>query len=196
MPRKDAARKRVLRAERRRAHEAALAEALELSDENIAPAAQRETRLVRYGNTFRVGSPIIRLYRSGARRRETGRESPITAKHLQTADRLQRAWEICQTVTAGVGSYGEGTGGAGQSGVIAQAVISAVHQQCEARDEVAHVCAELGPLWPVVETVVLKHRTVKDWCIRSGFDQMVGVGYLRAGLDVLAAVYRKKDQAL
>lgn len=197
MPPKPADSRRVARrrgkAEIARVARADAALKLEAADEAIAPRAQRATRLVRDGNTFRVASPLVRLYKSGTKRTAAGDEPTINAGHVWAAERLHRAWDESQTISFGVSSYGEAVRGTPQSGVLSQTTINAVNRQHVAASEVNMIRRTLGPLWGIVEAVALKGQDIKTWNETARMDSMAASGYLRAGLDMLIGFYRVSD---
>ena len=188
-----AAKTKAKRLDRERRNKLARAEAARIQeerDEAIAPAAQRAKRLARDGNTFRVASAIVTLWKQGQRREKNGGEPTINGQHVKAADRLQRSWEISRTVTFGVSNY-TGAGGHGESGALSMAALASVRRQHEALAEVNGVIARLGPLWPVVEDVALKGVSVADWSEKRAMEQRAAYGYLRAGLDLLVNCYAR-----
>ena len=187
--------RRLSKRERDRAARDEAARRQEATDELIAPKAQRDRRLVRDGVSFRAASPLVRLYKSGERRSSDGDEPTINGDHVRCAERLHRAWSEAQTITVGVGSYGESVRGTPQSGVMAAGVMAAVNHQLAASFEVAKVRRALGPLWGIVEAVALLGMDVKTWNLARDrrMDAMAASGYLRAGLDVVVEFYRAED---
>lgn len=183
--------KRLGREALRKAAKKAANERQEVIDEALAPKAQRDKRLVRDGNTFRVASAIVVLWKQGQRRERTGLMPTITEQHVKASDRLARAWETSQTVTFGVSGYGQTVGG-GDVGVMSMAALNSVARQHEARAEVEGAALRLGVLWPVVEDVALKGLSVVAWADKVAIEKGAAYGYLRAGLDMLVAYYQKE----
>ncbi len=188
-------RKRLAKAKQARLAREESARIQEANDEKLAPRAQRERRLVRDGNTFRAAAPLVRLYKSGQKRTESGDEPTIGKEHVRAAERLHRAWDECQTISVGVGSYGESVRGPVQSGVMSAAVRDAVNHQIAAGIEVNKIRGALGPLWGIVEAIALRGMDVKTWnqSQTRQMDAMAASGYLRAGLDMVVAFYRMMD---
>lgn len=190
------AQKRLGKQERDKLARLEAARRQEATDEQIAPKAQRDSRLQRDGNTFRAAAPLVRLYKSGQKRADAGDLPTIDANHLRAAERLHRAWDECQTISVGVSSYGESVRSTIQSGVMAQGVRDAVNHQIAAGIEVSKIKGSLGPLWNIVEAIALKGMDVKTW--NDGqpkkMDAMAASGYLRAGLDIVVAAYATLDR--
>lgn len=163
----------------------------EAQDERIAPRAQRETRLVRDGNTFRAASPLLRLYKAGLRRTGAGDMPAVCAEHIRATERLHRAWEASQTISCGVSSYGDVTRGTVQSGYLSQSMIDNINRQQASADEVVWIRLALGPLWGVMEAVALRGMDLRTWNETARLDAMAASGYLRASLDMLVEFYAR-----
>lgn len=185
--------KRLNREQLRKAARKAAVDRQETLDEAIAPKAQRDARLVRDGNTFRVASAIVVLWKQGQRRERNGLSPTIHEQHVKASDRLARAWEISQTISFGVSGYGQTVGG-GDVGIMSMAALNSVARQHEARDEVQGAAVRLGVLWPVVEDVVLKGTSVIAWAEKVAIEKGAAYGYLRAGLDMLVAYYQREPE--
>lgn len=174
----------------------------EEADEKVAPAVQRlgtatkHPRLVRDGITFRVACPIEVMVKKGKQRERNGGEPTINERHLIAVRRLMVAWEIGQTITAGISGYDQKISGTPDSGYLSQAQIRRVTRQRRAAEEVASVRHALGPpLWPIVEAIGLKGQTAQAWAKEQGLLEGVALGFLRAALDVLVAHLAWRDAA-
>src|SRR5580704_2648136 len=102
------------RAELKRLADAAIAAEQERKDEELAPAAQRlgtslrGPRVVRNGNTFQVGwNAMAALLENGQKRVAAGKAAMITEDHAKAACRLVQTYNACESISAGVSSYGE-----------------------------------------------------------------------------------------
>jgi hypothetical protein len=190
------------RAERRRAKKALDEVAREALDEKIAPSIQRlgtgtkNPRLVRDGITFRVASPLRYMVAKGKRREANGGQATINKAHEHAAERLMRAWDVCQSISVATSKYGDAVSGTVQSGILSDAVIASVTRQRDAMAEVNGARLALGPLWPPVEAVALKGQNCKDWAasLKKPMEEAAAVGFLRAGLDVLIEFYRARNR--
>lgn len=189
--------KRLNREQLRKAARKAAVDRQETLDEAIAPKAQRDARLVRDGNTFRVASAIVVLWKQGQRRERNGLSPTIHEQHVKASDRLAKAWELSQSITFGVSTYGQKLGG-GDSGEFMMAKGSSLAIQHDAQAEVRGAAVRLGVLWPVVEDVVLKGTSVIAWAEKVAIEKGAAYGYLRAGLDMLVAYYQRdpEDQGM
>jgi len=123
----------------------------------------------------------------GKRRESAGLEPNIGERHLRAVQRLSRAWEVSQTITAGVSLYGQRVVGAIESGYLSDARIELVNRQIAAAREIATCRLAMGVLWPIIEAVGLKGQTLKAWSLIEGIDEEPAAGFLRAALDVLVA---------
>ena len=188
------------RAARRQAIKKQREDAQEAADEAIAPAVQRLAtdyrlpRLVRDGVSFRVACPIEFMVQQGRRRELRGGEPTINERHLAAVRRLTTAWEISQTITAGVSGYDQKISGTPDSGWLSQAQLRRVARQQQAAAEIASVRTALGPaLWPIVEAIALNGQTAQAWALEKKLQEQVVLGFLRASLDVLVAHLAARD---
>jgi len=195
-------------AQREREAVLAAAEAQEAREEEIAPSAQRRAvtapdgsvvraaRLTLDGVTFRVSNPIDHLVARGGSRSESGLIPEITRSHATAADRLRRAWEDGgRGVGTASGVYNERSGGAIQSGWIADAVLSSIDYQTRMRVEFEGAITWMGGFWPCIDAIVLKGMGVSFWAVQQGRDRKAVVGYLGGALDRLAEFYAAVDRA-
>lgn len=199
---KTRATRRAAASERKRLAKIEKERRAEENAEKLAPRVQREPILSRNGEVlrgprlepdgilFRRSNPVRRMRKLGEKKSEN---PVITKAHEDAADRLLTVWEEAETITSGVGSYGERTGGQALTGVIADAVIQNVNRQITARIEIEMVLTHLGPLWNVVHAVVIRGVTVAAWGQASGMLPNVAAGYLAAALDRLVEIYRPKE---
>lgn len=201
-PRSSAPQKRSERAARKAAHDKLLAAKQEAVDEAIAPAVQRlgtgtkNPRLLRDGITFRVANPIEVMVRKGKQRERNGGEPTINERHAAAVRHLAIAWEVSQTITAGVSGYGDKIGGMSQSGYLSDAALRMVRRQTEAAELVAETRLAMGTLWGIVEAVGFNGQDVKAWGVSKGIEEKVARGYLRAALDVLIAYQAARSDRL
>jgi hypothetical protein len=197
--------KRSERARARAVRKRARDQAQEERDEAVAPLAQRvpvtrmeqqsdgsvrevevkTARLVRDGVSFRVACPIEYLVKQGRRREANGGAATINVRHLAAVKVLSKAWELSQTITAGVSGYDQKISGVPQTGYLSEAQLKRIRAQQRAAREVGACRIRLGGLWTVVEAIGLRGQTVTAWAKDHKMDPEAAVGYLRAGLDLL-----------
>ena len=195
------ARKRALRLQRasqrrQQAQDTAkrVAEAEEVRQEGIAPAAQRkavvdasgdvirQARVEKDGLAFKRSSPLCHLFKLHS----------VSIKQLAAGARLLQAWEDGgRSVGMGASNYGERTSSNPQSGWLAESVRVALAAQNKARDEFLAAAQFCGGLFPILQGVVLDGMDVTAWCrIRGGgMDRERGVVVLREALDRLGEFY-------
>lgn len=188
------------RIELQRLADAAIAAQQERQDEEIAPAAQRlgtsmrGPRVVRDGNTFKVGwNAMSALLENGQKRVAAGKAAMITEDHAKAACRLVQALNACESISAGVSSYGERASATPQTGWIPMAKLEGVAIQRDAYETLLAARKHLGPNWDVVRVVVLLNRSVASYADEVGIERQGAVGVLRAALISLAQFWSDRD---
>jgi hypothetical protein len=188
------------RAELKRLADAAIAAEQERKDEELAPAAQRigtsmrGPRVVRDGNTFKVGwSAMAALLENGQKRAAAGKTAMITEEHAKAACRLVQTVAACESVSAGVSSYGERASATPQTGWIPMSKLEGVAIQRDAIACVQAARAHLGANWDVIHHVVLVNRSVAQYADLIGIERQGAVGVLRAALTSLIEFWSKRS---
>ena len=191
---------RVRRDAMKRLADAAIAAEQERKDEELAPAAQRlgtslrGPRVVRDGNTFRVGwSAMAALLENGQKRVAAGKQAMITDEHAKAACRLVQAYAACESISAGVSSYGERASATPTTGWIPASKLEGVAIQRDAINTIWAATKYLGCNWDVVYEVVLMNRSVSQYSDSIGLERQGVVGILRAALSSLVQFWSERD---
>jgi hypothetical protein len=187
------------RAELKRLADAAIAAEQERKDEELAPAAQRlgtsmrGPRVVRDGNTFKVGwNAMAALLENGQKRVAAGKTAMINEEHAKAACRLVQTLAACESISAGVSSYGERASATPQTGWIPMSKLEGVAIQRDAYDTLIAAKKHLGENWGVVREVVLWNRSVAQYADSIGIERQGAVGVLRAALTSLIEFWSKR----
>jgi hypothetical protein len=189
------------RAELKRRADALIAAEQERLDEELAPAAQRHgtsqrgPRVVRDGNTFKVGwNAMAALLENGQKRLAVGKAAMITEEHAKAACRLVQALNACESISAGVSSYGERASATPQTGWIPMSKLEGVAIQRDAFNTLVAARKYLGPNWDVVRVVVLLNQSVASYSETIGLERQGVVGMLRAALSSLVTFWSDRDE--
>jgi hypothetical protein len=188
------------RATLKRLADEAIAREQERLDEELAPAAQRHgtslrgPRVVRDGNTFKVGwNAMAALLENGQKRIAAGKAAMITEDHAKAACRLVQTLAACESISAGVSSYGERASATPQTGWIPTAKLEGVAIQRDAYNTLLAARKHLGGNWNVVLVVVLLNRSVASYADEAGLERQGAVGVLRAALTSLIQFWSERD---
>jgi hypothetical protein len=192
---------RAARAELKRLADAAIAAEQERKDEELAPAAQRlgtslrGPRVVRDGSNFKVGwSAMAALLENGQKRVAAGKAAMITEEHAKAACRLVQAYAACESISAGVSSYGERASATPTTGWIPMSKLEGVAIQRDAIATLASARKHLGEEgWAIVWFVVLRNLSVSHYSDSIGLERQGVVGILRAALSSLVQFWSERD---
>lgn len=195
-----AERKKVAKAqklERRRVAEEHAAIERERKAEEIAPRHARQPVLDASGRTIR-GSRIVvdgaivrranvldRLRAYGQEREAKGLASLITSRRVDAATRLQVDYsEMGAGVNVAATDYARATGNGNPDGRH-----PALLRQIATRERLEAALSAVAPMADVVIPIVLQGVDVQSWATAHGYDRKQAIGYLAAGLELLAQFY-------
>ena len=123
-----------------------------------------------------------------------GKAAMITDEHAKAACRLVQAYAACESISAGVSSYGERASATPTTGWIPVSKLEAVAIQRDAIATLSAARKHLGEeAWAIVWFVVLRNLSVSNYSDSIGLERQGVVGILRAALSSLVKFWSDRD---